>query len=275
VRTTTVLALLIALIAPASAQTIVHFLSQAMGRRAVMVDGYLYRPAGGGRHPGVVFLHGCSGLLGKNGKPNSRAMQWERTLTKLGYVVLMVDSYTPRGVKNQCEPATFDERIFTARPFDAIGALKYLQAQPFVDPSRIALMGWSDGGGAVLSNVSDDALRSNNGFKAAVAFYPARCNSMFIGQEWNTNIPLLVVLGGHDNWTPPAPCINAMKGVPYVDVKLYPTAGHDFDWPNDPIHKLPLYQTSAGVVPVVGTDPAARADALRLVPQFLQRNIGN
>jgi dienelactone hydrolase len=195
-------------------------------------------------------------------------------LTKQGFVVLMVDSFTPRGVKNMCEPAKFDERVYTARPFDSLAALQFLQKQSFVDPSRIGIMGWSEGGGAVLDDVSDDALRSNNGFKAAVAFYPSRCNSMMIGEEWSTTIPLLVLVGGKDNWTPASACISALQKRPEVDVKLYPSAYHDFDWPNDRIHQLPLYQTSAGVIPIAGEDPSARADALRIVPQFLQRNLG-
>ncbi|MGH7660924.1 MAG: dienelactone hydrolase family protein, partial [Vulcanimicrobiaceae bacterium] len=138
-RTTIVLALLVALIAPASAQTIVYFRSPAVGRSA-MLDAYLYQPSGGRRHPAVVFMHGCSGLV-RDGHPESRAMQWERTLTKLGFVVLMVDSFTSRGVQNMCEPAKFDERIYTARPFDAVAALQFLQKQAFVDPSRIGIMG--------------------------------------------------------------------------------------------------------------------------------------
>jgi hypothetical protein len=34
---------------------------------------------------------------------------------------------------------------------------------------------------------------------------------------------------------------------------------------------LPNYRTRAGVVPIVGTDPAARQDALARVPAFLAR----
>lgn len=272
-RTIVVLALLVALIAPASAQSIMHFRSNAVGRAATL-EGYLYQPSGGGRHPAVVFMHGCTGLL-QNGNPDARSMQWERVLTKMGFVVLMVDSFTGRGVQNMCEPAKFDERIYTARPFDAIAALQYLQAQSFVDPSRIGIVGWSQGGGTVLTLVSDDALRSRNGFKAAVAIYPDRCNGMMIDrQEWSTMMPLLVVLGGRDNWTPSAPCMTALQNEPEVQFKVYPNAYHDFDWPNKRMQQLPLYRTTA-VIPTVGEDPAARKDALKFVSAFLQRNLGS
>lgn len=272
-RTSIILALLLALTAPACAQTIVHFRSNAVGRSANL-EGYLYQPSGGGKHPAVVFMHDCSGLL-RNGRPNAHAMQWERALTKIGFVVIMVDSFTARGVQNMCEPAKFDERIYTARPFDAVAALQFLQTQSFVDPSRIGIVGWSEGGGAVLDAVSDDALRSRNGFKTAVAFYPTRCNTMMIGEEWSTTVPLLVLIGGKDNWTPASACINALQKRTEVDIKLYSSAYHDFDWPGDRVHQLPLYRTSAGVIPISGEDPGARADALRLVPQFLQKNLGS
>jgi hypothetical protein len=35
------------------------------------------------------------------------------------------------------------------------------------------------------------------------------------------------------------------------------------------VRELPNYRTRAGIVPIVGTDPAARADAQQRVPAFL------
>ena len=51
----------------------------------------------------------------------------------------------------------------------------------------------------------------------------------------------------------------------------YPGAYHGFDAPNVAKRELPNYVTRAGVVPIVGTDPAARADAQQRVPAFLAR----
>jgi poly(3-hydroxybutyrate) depolymerase len=50
----------------AAAQELVHFPSSddsGPGQPATVLDGYLLRPAGDGRHPAVVFLHGCGGLF--------------------------------------------------------------------------------------------------------------------------------------------------------------------------------------------------------------------
>jgi hypothetical protein len=61
----------------------------------VQLTGQLYQPAGGGPFPAVVFLHGCAGIDPVQGHWAYRLQQW-------GYVVLLVDSFGPRGVTNLC-----------------------------------------------------------------------------------------------------------------------------------------------------------------------------
>ena len=39
-------------------------------------------------------------------------------------------------------------------------------------------------------------------------------------------------------------------------------------WPHMTVHEVPKDRTAAGVVPIEGTNPAARADALERVPAF-------
>jgi dienelactone hydrolase len=95
-----------------------------------------------------------------------------------------------------------------------------------------------------------------------------------MGAPWNAAVPLLVMLGGSDVWTPAAPCVALMKTATpaaIVDTQTYPGAYHDFDWPDMPVHRMPADRTSAGVVPIAGTNPAARADALERVPAFFER----
>ena len=92
--------------------------------------------------------------------------------------------------------------------------------------------------------------------------------------SWTTSVPLLVLTGEADTWTPFAPCaafIDAARarGNP-VEIKSYPDVFHSFDAPNLPRRELPAYRTDAGSVPVIATDKDARADALVRVPAFLQ-----
>jgi dienelactone hydrolase len=94
-------------------------------------------------------------------------------------------------------------------------------------------------------------------------------------RSWTTAIPLLVLQGAADNWTPAARCEAFMagakaRGAP-IEFKLYPDAHHTFDAPNQAVRLLPQYRMRNGVVPLSGTEDAARADALVRVPEFLGR----
>jgi len=89
----------------------------------------------------------------------------------------------------------------------------------------------------------------------------------------------LVLLGAEDVWTPMAPCKTFLDGAvargTAIETQIYPGAYHAFDAPNLTMRELPNYRTRDGVVPIVGTDAAARADALARVPAFLARFLGD
>ncbi len=250
-------------------------------RDGTALDAYLFRPHTTGPAPAMVFAHGCGGLLNSAGRINTRETDWARHLNAAGYVVLMVDSFTTRGVRNMCSPSSFQGAVYRARSQDLYEALAYLQAQPYVAPSRVGVMGWSLGGGAVLNALRTDSsarpagLAPDRDFRAAVAFYPASCSAERQRGSWSSRIPLLVLLGDGDVWTPLAPCRSLIEAAAAqgnaVTLKVYAGAYHDFDWPNRPYKELTEYRTAAGVVPIIATDPAARADASSRVPAFLAK----
>jgi dienelactone hydrolase len=273
--------------AAAAGQEAVHFPSledNGPNRPPTMLDGYLFRPVDGGSHAAVVFLHGCDGLLSRtNGLIARRDRDWAAELIQRGYVVLMVDSFGPRNQGEMCSQHGFDRELYLKRPRDAYGALLFLQAQSFVRPDRVAVIGWSQGGGVVLyairaQSIGRPAQLPRGDFRVAVAFYPASCNVQR-QPGWASAIPLLVLLGDADVWTPAAPCNALLDGAAgrgsEIQVQTYAGAYHGFDRANSPRRELPEFRTAAGVVPVVGTDPAAREDALSRVPAFLARFLLN
>jgi len=262
--------------ARANSQEIVHFPTLSPASPA-QLGGYLYQPSTPGSHPAVVFLHGCGGMFSTSGhKPESRQSAWAKTLNDLGYTVLMVDSFTPRGVKSVCSPKTWSDSVYAARPYDAYAGLAYLQSLPNIDAKHIGVMGWSNGGGVILFTVGTKAPPHNApGFAAAVAFYPGSCSTLRLGEHWSSAVPLLVLVGGSDVWTPAVPCQAALMNSADTRVKIYPGAYHDFDWPGMAVHTSPSFTTSAGVVPIEGENPDAHADALKIVPEFLARYLGS
>ena len=275
-RTIILLALmLLSFAARATAQEIVHFPSLD---GTTQLDGYLYRPAGEERRPAIVGLHGCSGMFSRaTGAIAPIYREWAAELNRQGYVFLLVDSFRPRNANELCSVQGFDLELYRTRPKDAYGALFYLQTQPFVRGDRIGLIGWSQGGGATLFSIGNRGLGRpaslpQGDFRAAVAFYPGSCNTERQPSDWTSRIPLLVLMGAEDVWTPAAPCKSFLdssiaRGAS-IETQIYPGAYHGFDAPNQYRLELPQYRTRAGVVPIVGTDPAARQDALARVPAF-------
>lgn len=275
--TTTVLILLLSC-ALAEAQEAVHFPSLD---GATQLDGYLYRPSGEGRHPAIVGLHGCSGMFSRaTGAISPIYREWAAELSRQGYVFLLVDSFRPRNHGEMCSILGFELDLYRTRPKDAYGALWYLQSQPFVRGDHVGLIGWSQGGGVTLFSIGNRSLgRPANlpqgDFRAAVAFYPGSCSLERQPSDWTSRIPLLVLMGAEDVWTPATPCKAFLdgavgRGAP-IETQIYPGAYHAFDAPNQPRTELPNYRTRAGVVPITGTDPAARQDAFARVPAFLAR----
>jgi dienelactone hydrolase len=270
----------------APAQTVVNF--NSLDGKIELVA-HLSRPEGDAPRPAVVLMHGCSGLLDSKGRILGLYRAWARALVVQGYVTLTVDSTTSRGFAQTCSWGPDAITMWRDRPKDAYGALQYLQAQPFVRRDRVALAGWSQGGGVALLTINDKSIGRPadmaHDFKAAVSFYPGACaerlqTKPFTQVEpngWTTKVPLLVLIGEADVWTPFKPCDEFVaaaraRGNP-VELKSYPSAVHAFDAPDLPRTELPAYRIRDGSIPVIGTDREARADAFARVLEFMKHQL--
>ena len=260
----------------------------------VWIDGLLYRPHGAARsRPAVIALHGCGGLFQRG--PRSAALTQRhamhaQALLDAGYVVLLPDSFGSRGVTEICTQRTRERTIGPAkRRLDALGALRWLSAQPGVARERIALLGWSHGASTLLATI--DAADPQAGalgaavdappfFRAAVAFYPG-CAASLRNDRWRPVVPTRILIGAADDWTPAQPCVQLAakareRGWP-IDTTIYEGAHHGFDAPGDRVvHRTDVPNgVHAGHGVHVGPDPAARADARRRVDAFLRETIGH
>jgi dienelactone hydrolase len=233
----------------------------------------LVEPDGAGPFPAVIMLHGCAGMLaGKHLR--SRDAFWAEHWRAQGYVALLVDSYTPRGVASLCRTPAKDRPLTSARERtrDAYAALRWLSARPEIDSGRVALIGWSTGASAALG-IAAPATRAafaptGAGFRAAIAFYPGNCRYYQRLGTWHPYLPMLLLLGGADDWTPPEDC-EKLADQARIEWKLYPGAFHDFDAPGSPLRERSV-ATPAGSAHT-GTDPAARDDAVAAATEFIAR----
>jgi dienelactone hydrolase len=248
-----------------------------------IIDGYLFKPAGQGPFPALVALHGCSGLFTKSGRFHRRDWDWAKRLQSLGYVVLFPDSLTPRGMQQICTRKDIGGAMpFRERPRDARGALRWLQSQPFVRKDRVGLLGWSNGGTTVLSAIDARSQARPVGitddFRVAIAFYPG-CRSTEQNVKWTTHIPLTILIGEADDWTPAALCSSLVNRVcregASVEIVTYPEAHHAFDAPDQPLRvRSGLAHTARrDGRATIGTNPVARADAVHRVKEILDRHL--
>jgi len=275
-----VLATTLAVVTPLLASESVHFPSVLRpAGSAVQLSGYLYRPDGPGPFPAVVMLHGCSGLMTRSGKIRSNARFWAEHLRDHGYVALLVDSFTSRGIDEVCT-GRHDLSAVRDRADDARGALQFVRQRADVQADQVGLIGWSNGAATVLSVVFDKGEPQRD-FRAAIAFYP-NCLRTYGGPNYRPYAPLLVLIGAKDDWTPAAPCVQWTERVQALGapmrLKVYPDAHHGFDAPNNPVHVRPEVRNrnkpGGCCGATVGTEPAARADAIREVTQFFANELG-
>ena len=232
------------------------------------------------RGPAIVLLHGCGGLYTPRGQLTSRNRDWALRFASWGFVVVMPDSFGPRGMGSLCELKDRPTHPWRERTLDAYAALDYLLSRPDVDPRNIFVMGWSDGGSTVTGVVRPDAPgRRTMGptFKAAIAYYPG-CVRPLHQKGYRPTMPLLIQHGGADDWVPPAPCVELVAKLKQagvqIEVIIYPDAHHGFDSPNTPVRLLPTVYNRH--VPGergahVGTNEPARLKAIADTRQFVDQ----
>jgi dienelactone hydrolase len=236
------------------------------GPGGVTLQAVLVLPEGRPVAPAIVALHGCGGPSA------ARDGSWAITLARQRHIVLLPDSFGSRGLGSQCRIAHRSVTPSGLRRQDAIAAASWLAARPGTPKGGIALMGWSNGGGTVLAAANQAADPPAGLFSRFVAFYPG-CATRARDEAWRPSAPVMILVGDADDWTPAAPCrALASRFAGEITLHTYPGAYHDFDAPDRPVRDLKGLATppSGTGRAHTGTNPAARADALRVVPEFLQ-----
>ncbi len=259
--------------APAQAGEGRHVTFAGPERGPAVLQAEWYRPAATTTPiPAIVALHGCGGSKRSDGRPLARTRDWTDRWLAAGYAVLWPDSFGSRGLGPQCKNSK--RTVFPRqRARDAQAAARWLASQPGIDAKRIALVGWSNGGSTVLYAVQNDGPAPTPDFRTAIAFYPG-CRTPMAraqedGAEWATRLPLNILIGAADDWTPAGPCRELARAanVHYVE---YEGAYHGFDGVSPVRVRRGLAFTANGSgIAHLGTDPKARAAAIAEVTAIL------
>ncbi len=205
---------------------------ESRGARPLALDGFWFTAPGEGRRPALVLLHGCGGPYDRQGRLSSRLRSYAGLLNAQGWHVLVLDSLTARGESELCTQRIGTRAVTMAnRRLDALGALAWLAQREEVDAARLVLLGWSNGGSAVLSasNLThDDVAAATPRPRALVAFYPG-CDAE-LKRGYRPSAPLQLLVGMADDWTPAAPCEALAERAPAsIAIERYEGAYHGFD----------------------------------------------
>ena len=175
--------------------------------------------------PAVVIMHGSGGISPAN-------QNWAQVLNQAGYASLVVDSFTGRGL---VQVSTDQARLGRfAGVLDAFRSYEVLARHPRIDPDRIAFLGTSRGGTAVIYTAMKrfQALWSPQ-FKGWATFplYPSCFDRLDRDDE--VSMPIHAFHGEIDDYASKAPCLAwvdrlAAQGRVATNT-VYPQAAHGYD----------------------------------------------
>lgn len=199
----------------------VDFPSQDSYGKSIALRGMLWVPSGAAKGA-VVLVHGSSGWN------DFREGHYGRALSAAGYAALAIDVFGPRGIRNTVDDQSLISTLQMTR--DAFFARRFLVEKGFA-ADRLAIMGFSKGGGVALSAADRNVLPAElDRFAAAIPFYP--------GCTFRPRTPkpagiIFMALGEKDDYTGIKPCQdiadNFKNAGGKISVKIYPDATHAFD----------------------------------------------
>ena len=240
----------------------------------------LFKPQGRGPFPALILLHTCAAV-----DFDPRHMPyWVSQALKAGYAAFVVDSWSQRGISELCRssPAGFLPIHIAVRTRDAYDALEHLARFDFVDTSRIAAIGFSNGGRVSyqLARKAAREMYSRSGlrFAATIAVY-GRCyvpqRDITYVQE-DVDSPVLALLGELDEDGDPKECVPRLqalhaKGIS-VEWHVFPKTGHAWDQPRNSPPRTVSYLGNPGGV-LFAYDSQVTEATREKVFEFLARHL--
>jgi len=183
------------------------------------------REAGPGKLPAVIILHGSGGI-------NSANQSWAYEFNKAGIASFVVDSFSGRGLTQVSNDQGKLGRF--AGVLDSFRAYEELAKHPRIDANRIALIGTSRGGTAVIYTAMRRFQKTwSPQFRAVATFplYPSCFDQL--DQDEDITMPIRAFHGAIDDYASKEQCKawlkrleKAGKAVSSVE---YQNAPHSFD----------------------------------------------
>ena len=130
----------------------------------------------GRKYPVIMYVYG-----GASAPQVSNAIQgdtlWYQLLLNEGYVIVKVDNRSATGISKTLENLIV-KRVGEAEAPDLISAARWLKKQSWVDPARLGVWGWSNGGWMTLN-----LMTRSQEFKAGISVAPV-VDWRFYDSKW-------------------------------------------------------------------------------------------
>ena len=176
------------------------------------------------------------GVAGSNGWGDHH-YEFLSMYREMGIATFELKSFESRGVESTVGSQV---EVTTAMMIlDSYRALDSVSNHPKIDISKVAITGWSLGGGVSLLSgwlPLKNAIKSQNNFAAHLPFYPPCIFQPEILEF--VDAPIHILIGELDNWTPADACVNLVENLKKEDnnvkITVYKESHHSFD------SKLPI-----------------------------------
>ena len=252
----------------------------------IKVRGYLAFPSSGvDRMPAVILLHGGKGISHQcRGDRDCSIYKWAEKMQHIGLATFVIDS---NEIRCRGREKCYNLNQGLPNIIDAFRAMALLSTHPRIDPTRIALMGFSVGGIATLYATVKRFQRmwAPEGQEPAayVSFYPA-CNYTWSEGDLVTDRPVRILMGDKDQTGYYVPCVDYVnrlrKAGKDFKITIYPGIHHGFDndlkrgskWSIGPHPTYCLWQEEKGIgmVQVAEESDAFYAGCSSLLPDRLR-----
>tara|TARA_B100001094_G_scaffold112559_1_gene108455 strand:- start:145 stop:1113 length:969 start_codon:yes stop_codon:yes gene_type:complete len=155
-----------------------------------------------------------------------------------GFATFELNSFKSRGISSTV--GSQEEVTVAAIILDSYRALKKLAKHANINKDKVAITGWSLGGGVTLFSSwvpVKNAISKELSFAAHLAFYPP---CFFNPKNLSfTKAPIHILIGEDDDWTPATPCKNLVGILSKnnnIGITIYPNSHHGFD-SEEPVQK--------------------------------------
>ena len=174
------------------------------------------------------------GVAGSNGWKEHH-FDFLQMYRDMGIATFQLQSFKSRGIES-----TVGEQssvTIAAIVLDSYKALDVLSKHPKIDASKVAITGWSLGGGVSLFSGWKpviEKIQPKNNFAAHLPFYPP----CFVKPKIMNFVkaPVHILIGELDDWTPASACLELMQDLDNseqdydnVGITVYENSHHSFD----------------------------------------------